>query len=187
MTARRLLWILLVSTVYCYNTIQYIIHYYCTVTLRYIHRRLYGVVQINFYPIKLQYIKNQATFPDFSCRPGKWTIWHVTMTTVGISRCHDNRCYRPLSVTPLPDTVYGVTQKERARRMLIAVTFVTSEAEGRASFRWIWEFSQVERPTDRPTDRPTVTLFSVLYLLNQATDWQTVFGIWKPQSINHSY
>ena len=31
--------------------------------------------------------------------------------------------------------------------------------------------------TDRPTDRPTVTLFSVLYLLNQATDWQTIFGI----------
>ena len=24
---------------------------------------------------------------------------------------------------------------------------------GRASFRWIWEFSQLERP-DRPTDRP---------------------------------
>ena len=34
---------------------------------------------------------------------------------------------------------------------------------------------------------PTVTLFSVLYLLNQTTDWQTVFGIWKPQWINHSY
>ena len=41
--------------------------------------------------------------------------------------------------------------------------------------------------TDRPTDRPTVTLFSGLYLLNQATDWQTVFGIWRPHSINHSY
>ena len=66
--------------------------------------------------------------------------------------------------------------------ILIHIRFVTSEAEGRASFRWIWEFSQVERP-----DRPTVTLFSVLYLLNQATDWQTVFGIWKPYSINHSY
>ena len=35
--------------------------------------------------------------------------------------------------------------------------------------------------------RPAVTLFSVLYLLNQATDSQTVFGIWKPHSINHSY
>ena len=32
--------------------------------------------------------------------------------------------------------------------------FITSEDEGRASLRWIWEFSQVERPTDRPTDRP---------------------------------
>ena len=33
------------------------------------------------------------------------------------------------------------------------IVVITSEAEGRASFRWIWEFSQVERPTDRPTDR----------------------------------
>ena len=47
---------------------------------------------------------------------------------------------------------------------------ITSEAEGRASCRWIWEFSQLERP-DRPTrPDPTGTLFSVLYLLNQATD-----------------
>ena len=32
-------------------------------------------------------------------------------------------------------------------------------------------FLKLSDPTDRPTDRPTVTLFSVLYLLNQATDW----------------
>ena len=31
-------------------------------------------------------------------------------------------------------------------------------------------FLKLSDPTDRPTDRPTVTLFSVLYLLNQATD-----------------
>ena len=31
-------------------------------------------------------------------------------------------------------------------------------------------FLELSDPTDRPTDRPTVTLFSVLYLLNQATD-----------------
>ena len=50
-----------------------------------------------------------------------------------------------------------------------------------------WATRPTDRLTDRPTDRPTVTLFSVLYLLNQATDWQTVFGIWKRHSINHSY
>ena len=48
-------------------------------------------------------------------------------------------------------------------------------------------FLKLSDPTDRPTDRPTVTLFSVLYLLNQATDWQTGFGIWKPHLINNSY
>ena len=42
------------------------------------------------------------------------------MTTFVISRCHDNRCYRPFSVVSLPDTVYGVTQTEGTRRMLIA-------------------------------------------------------------------
>ena len=31
-------------------------------------------------------------------------------------------------------------------------------------------FLKLSDPTDRPTDRPTVTPFSVLYLLNQATD-----------------
>ena len=42
----------------------------------------------------------------------------------------------------------------RAKFCRVLTDLFTSEAEGRASFRWIWEFSQVERPTDRPTDRP---------------------------------
>ena len=49
------------------------------------------------------------------------------------------------------------------------------------------EFSLNMRIFSSWATRPTVTLFSVLYLLNQATDSQTVFGIWKPHSINHSY
>ena len=32
------------------------------------------------------------------------------------------------------------------------------------------EYENFLKLSDRPTDRPTVTLFSVLYLLNQATD-----------------
>ena len=64
-----------------------------------------------------------------------------------------------------------------------AKQIVTSEAEGRASFRWMRIFSSwATRPTDQPW-----RFSASYYLLNQATDWQTIFGIWKPHSINHSY
>ena len=62
---------------------------------------------------------------------------------------------RSVSLCTLDWPTKGVNKIEQSPPGFpLVLILITSEAEGRASFRWIWEFSQVERP-DRPTDRPT--------------------------------
>ena len=138
-----------------------------------------GIIPSAFTLEKLSYYQ----IPNFRKFVLRSKLSHYEVTLNGFQLSQDlssveSRCVAEVSLNALRDFKNTLTKRcENTKKY--SFILITSEAEGRASFRWIWKFSQVERPT--------VTLFSVLYLLNQATDWQMVFGIWKPHSINHSY
>ena len=56
--------------------------------------------------------------------------------------------------------------------------FLRARPKAERVFAEYENFLNLSDPTDRPDQPdPTGTLFSVLYLLNQATDWKMVFAI----------
>ena len=83
-------------------------------------------------------------------------------------------------VRSLPGNWLMQAQKKKQQRPVIHpyVAFILRKRRGAKIFlrarpkaeRVFAEYENFLKLSDRPTDRPTVTLFSVLYLLNQATD-----------------
>ena len=81
-----------------------------------------------------------------NCKNSEIFVWVYFFGTPGIYRGH---C--PPDIDSLEKDDYTMITSERASAASGASSFITSEAEGRASFRWTWWFSKVERPD--PTDR----------------------------------